>query len=323
MPVMSRLVVLGLAGAALVFVGVSAIMNAVFLASLGRTGPEAALLAAVSLAADLAKAVLPIVILQAWLAANRSRLLASLSLLVVVVGLSITSGMGFAASVRDGAAAARQAHHDSQARLRRDLQDIDQRLAPIAAVRDARIVRREIATLEAGWLFAAASNCTAPKSAAARRHCNSLDQLRVTMAEADTRDDLMEKREVARQQLAALDAAGSSRDSDAQLTALATMIGWSRDTIKVAMALWIAVTLEIGGFVLVGLAAAVATERRQGGSSPETAPEILTTSVGEVVMQPAASTTASQLPAIADRLYWQKQRRVRAVGRQPTLGGTP
>jgi hypothetical protein len=82
--------------AALMFIAVSAIMNALFLSSLGRTPLEVGLLAAVSLASDISKAVLPVLMVRAvWLRAWGNAAAAAL-LLMGVVALSLASGTGFA-----------------------------------------------------------------------------------------------------------------------------------------------------------------------------------------------------------------------------------
>ena len=53
--------------AAILFIAVSASMNAVFLSSFGRTAVETMLLSGVSIAGDAIKAVLPVIIMRAFM----------------------------------------------------------------------------------------------------------------------------------------------------------------------------------------------------------------------------------------------------------------
>ena len=73
--------------AALLFIGVSATMNALFLSSLGRTSLEVGLLAAVSIASDISKAVLPVLMLRSVLLRAWGNVAAAALLLLGVVAL--------------------------------------------------------------------------------------------------------------------------------------------------------------------------------------------------------------------------------------------
>ena len=83
---MSRLPLLLALTAAALFIAVSATMNSLFLGSLGRTPLEAGLFAAVSIAADLAKAVLPVALLAAL---ARRLLLTALAAAALLVATQI------------------------------------------------------------------------------------------------------------------------------------------------------------------------------------------------------------------------------------------
>ena len=109
---MSLLVHAAIAGSALIFIAVSAAMNAVFLSSLGQTTMETSLLAAVSLSADMAKAVLPVLVVRALFLRAWWHLALSSGMLGLLVALSLTSGTGFAALTRNAATANRVAHTD-------------------------------------------------------------------------------------------------------------------------------------------------------------------------------------------------------------------
>ena len=70
--------------AAMLFIMVSATMNAIFLSSLGRTAIECALFAIISVAADIVKAVLPVLIMRAVMLRAWGQCLAAVMMLSVV-----------------------------------------------------------------------------------------------------------------------------------------------------------------------------------------------------------------------------------------------
>ena len=116
MTILVRVLVLG---AALLFIMVSAAMNAVFLSSLGRTPIEATMLGLVSVASNAAKVALPVVLmraltLRAWVHAGAAGVM-----LVAAIGLSLASGTGFAASTRSSIVSQRDAHAAQLTRRRR------------------------------------------------------------------------------------------------------------------------------------------------------------------------------------------------------------
>ena len=150
---MNLLLLVAVALAALLFIAVSATMNALFLSSLGRTPIECGLLAAVSLASDIVKAVLPVVImraiiLRAWVQGGAAALM-----LAVVVALSLASGTGFAALTRGTVTASRAAQNDLLVARQRDLAEMErgpQRLRRRARRRSSRPISPAPASIGAG-----------------------------------------------------------------------------------------------------------------------------------------------------------------------------
>lgn len=130
---MAGILTFAMASAALLFIVLSATVNALFLSSIGRTPVEIALLAALSIAADVAKAGLPVVTVRAALVRAWGHLIAATLMLALVVMLSLASGIGFAALTRNAATSVREAKAQQVATWRRDLIELDaqlQRLSP-------------------------------------------------------------------------------------------------------------------------------------------------------------------------------------------------
>ena len=265
---MSWLVTLSVAAAALIFVALSATMNALFLSSLGRTPLEAALLAAVSVAADIAKAMLPVVLmraarLRAWL-----HVLAATAVLMVVVALSLTSGIGFAALIRDRAAAAHEAAKDTITRQRREILDIEQRLGQLGSPRATTVIDAALSHLAIDRRWTTTRGCAAIEGAQPRQFCSQYHGLRTERATAAERDRLEAARVAAQERLATqLD--GGQPAPDAQSRVLAEAFGVGRAIPLQILAFFLAGVVEVGSIVLILLVAGPAVSGwREPGSEP-------------------------------------------------------
>jgi hypothetical protein len=129
---MTLLLQAAIVSAALVFVAVSGTMNALFLSSLGRTPVEVGLLAAVSIASDITKAALPVILARAIMLRAVGQTLAVAVLLTFVVVLSLASGTGFTAMTRSSVTSAQDAQQHQLARLQTELNEIDRQIEALS-----------------------------------------------------------------------------------------------------------------------------------------------------------------------------------------------
>ena len=291
---MNAVLLIVVATAALVFITVSAVMNALFLSSLGRTGVEVALLAMVSVTADVVKAVLPIMIVRAIGLRAWGQGLPAAALLIVVVALSLASGTGFAALTRGTATAARDNQADRVAATKRELADVEAQIAALALARPITVVDAELSGLTVDRRWAATKFCTDITGPAARTYCADVFKLRVERAIAAERHDLVSRRLQLRASFEALSANASGTDSDPQAAALAELLGVDRKVPRLVMTTGLAVLLELGSVVLVLLLFGV-TLRDWREPEPAPAPPI-----------PPAKVLVS-VPEAKDRAYWRKQ----------------
>ena len=158
-----------IAAAAVVFIAVSAIMNALFLSSLGRTPVEVGLLAAVSIASDVVKAVLPVLVVRAVIVRAWAHCAIASLMLIVVVALSLASGTGFAALTRNTAVTARDAQADGLAAMRMELRDIEAGIEGLAPSRQAAVVEAEMAGLTVDRRWTLSKSCTDTSPTASER----------------------------------------------------------------------------------------------------------------------------------------------------------
>lgn len=277
--------------AALLFITISASINALFLSSFGRSPLETGLLTGVSIAGDVVKAVLPVVLarsvaLRAWGQASLCSVM-----LAIAIAMSIASGLGFAsamrsdaASVRDGAAAAVQVREA-------ELADVEQRLTALPAARTASEIVADIEAAKLDRTWATSKSCVQIVGTPVRQFCERLVRLRGEHDAAAERERHISSRKALREMIAGMRKSGSASEIDPQAGALAELLGIPRQTARVLLTGGIAIVLELGSIILILLAAGSALrEWREPGRQPPTP------------LEPVA------VPASTDRTYWQRQR---------------
>lgn len=283
--------------AAFLFIGVSATMNALFLSSLGRTSLEVALLAAVSVASDVSKAVLPVLIVRASLMRAWGNVGAAALMLIGVTALSLASGTGFTALMRDAAGATRQAHAERLAAIRQELREIGNRLAGLTSPRAADIIDVELSGLRIDRRWQSSKLCAEPTSASMRQFCTDIFRLQAELAAARERDKWIAARQQKRADLDALQSHGAGTDDDPQALVLSGLFGVAPQLARVVLTSWTAVILELGSLIMVLLAAGPAL---RGWREPG-------------ITEPLAPVPA-EIPVHADRHHWQRQRRGTTFG---------
>jgi len=288
MSVLIRVLVLG---AALLFIAVSGAMNAHFLSSLGRTPLEAGMLGAVSIASDAAKVALPVVMMRALALRAWVHAFAAALMLVAVVGLSLASGTGFAASTRSSIVSEREAHAGRIAARQRDLADLEQRMKTLAPSRPEAVIEAELTGKRVDRQWQATTGCTSPTTQAARVFCSEVFRLRTELETAKARTVLASQRREAAIALEAMQRGAPSGESDPQAAVIAELFGVDRKLPRVVLASWTAVILELGSVIMVLLAAGPAIGGWREPGIPESAPPV-----------------PAEIPVQPDRLHWRRQR---------------
>ena len=283
--------------AALLFIVVSATMNALFLSSLGRSPIEIGLLAAVSLAADLAKATLPVLVARAILLRAWGYAAVSALMLLFVVLQSLASGTGFIAMTRGAATSMHEARSEQLAQRRKELVDVEAEIAGLGAGQPVELIEADLATAKLDRRWTTSKSCTEVVSAAVRQYCGEVLRLyRLGRHEELHRRAVEERRQLAAN-IEALQVGGAERTSDHQVAAIAALFGVAREIPRVILTSSVAVTLELGSIFLVLLAAGPMLRGwREPGSEPPPEP------------------IPAPLPPQADRSHWQRQRRGATFG---------
>lgn len=246
---MQSLPTLFIATAAALFIALSATMNALFLSSLGRTTTEASILAMLSVAADVTKAVLPVVVLRAIVLRAWGQLAAASLMLGIVVALSLASGIGFAALTRGAATAARQADADVRSRTQLQIRDLDARLEQWPHGRTVGVLDVELARTMLNRLWTSSNSCSVVTGATVRQFCGEVLRLKSERAAAHDRSALMTERSALSARLA--DMLPGASESDPQAAALADVLGIDMSRLRRGLSVALAVTVELGSLILV------------------------------------------------------------------------
>lgn len=301
-PNMSSIIKGTVLAAALLFIAISASINALFLSSFGRGPLETGLLAGVSIAGDVVKAVLPVVLSRTLLQRAWGQAALCGLMLAVAIAMSVASGLGFAARLRSEAVTIREGASAALKAREAELADVEQRLAALPPARIVSAITTDIdaAKLDRSW--SASKSCNQIAGTAVRQFCERMVRLRGEYAAAGERERHDADRKTLREAISVLRKSGSDADADPQAGALAELLGIDRKTSRMLVTTAMAVVLELGSIVLILLAAGSSL---RGWYEPG--------------RQPTPPKEPVSVPASADRIHWQRQR----TQNQTTRRGVP
>ena len=276
--------VLGVAAAG-VLLAVSAVMNYKMGESLGRTPFDGQIYGAASAAADCFKALIPFFFFAAIRNKMWSQAAASAVVWVVVTAYSLTSAVGHAALNRNDSTGTRAVGAASYTDLRADLKRAEEQLSWIPQHRPAATVQSELdgAKTQRAWSFT--KSCTDITGKTGRDFCQQVHALSAEHASAVEAAGLEIRVSDIKKKLAGVRDQGVIGDADPQATLFSRLTGFDIPTVQTALALFIALLLEIGsGF---GMYVAFSQWRLYDRAAPE-APAIQPAPQPLVVPTPVA-----------------------------------
>lgn len=295
--------VLGVLGviAAGVLLLVSAAMNYRFGFSLGKTPADGQIYGAASAAADCFKALVPFFFFAAWRNRMWSQAFAAAIVWIVVTGYSMTSALGHAALNRLDMSGQRAAATADYKDLRADTKRAQDQLTWIPAHRPPTTVTAELNVHKAQRYWVVTKECTEVTGKNAREYCQQFHKLSAELASGREAEKLETRITDIGSKLAR--AAGGSvlAEVDPQASVLAKLTGVELETVQTALALFVALLIEIGsGF---GMYVAFAYWRMHG-HEPETAVVTASAAAGaplqaadETYALPAPYATEAEAPA--------------------------
>ena len=222
---------IGLA-AAVVLIGASATMNYLFAISLGKTWLEGQVLGAVSVAADILKAI--VVVLVAAAAHDGRRIFVVIGSLAFVLFsmASLVAATGFASQNRGAVIDGRSAARAELARAERDLAETERKLARLTSFRAKSVAEAALAGYEVDPRWRAAGACRQTVTPTLRDFCRAVSDLRQELAVAAEAARLESDTARQRARIEQLAASGANHAADPQAHLLAAAFGLNEGTVQ-------------------------------------------------------------------------------------------
>lgn len=243
-------------GAATILCAVTVAANGYFGMTLGATTTEKIIYAGASVAADVIKCSTVLMMMMLWRKRQFGLTCAAAVLGVTCLVWSIASAAGFALSSRDHTAAiyaTTKVAHDGWTTT---IQRAGQQLATVGHSRPPVVIEADLAgQLVPAAIWRRTAGCTELTRSESHAACAHVMALRQEMAAAQSATALEERITEARRHLAAAPVVGLT--ADPQVAGLAALVGAEELSLRRALALWLAVLVEVGsafGFTLAGAA---------------------------------------------------------------------
>ena len=260
-------VVGGIAGA--VLLAASAAMNFLFARSLGHGDLDGLVLGIVSVALDLLKAVLAVLVARAARDGRRSYVIIGGTVFCLITLVSLAASIGFTSSTRSARTSKQDALNTEMAVNDAKLKTLRAQMASLPVYRAQTILDELLVGVRQDRRWQDTKECNSAASQAGRTYCEALSRLRVERATAIEAQRLADV--IAREEKHATDLrlAGAGAESDPQSRVLAAMIGLEEAQMRRLLASLVALVVEITSGLAIYLM------RGSEGDFPSAAQEIL------------------------------------------------
>ena len=167
--------------AASMMIGVSLLLNFVFLASLGRDGPHGYVLGTGSVAADLMKALLPMFMAWAITQGRWVYVASAAPVFALLVVFSASNAIGFAGQNRNAVVGSREALNAEQILVETTLRELEADRTALPPHRPPSVVSELMAQAQQNRRFIASDSCKNASTPPSREFCDGyfrvLDEL--------------------------------------------------------------------------------------------------------------------------------------------------
>lgn len=253
-------------GFTIAVIALSMTMNGLFGYSLGTTELNARIFAALSVAGDGLKSLLPLFIDRQLADQNRRAAIAGSLMFLLLLAYAIASAVGFAAQNRGDQAASRDNLNAVLLDAGAGLKAAEARRAALSAHRLVGEIEAELAGLRKDRLWNATAECAEATWGAARAFCKRIEALRAELAVAAEDKALAAEIHQFRFEIKQAREAGAGRHSDLQAAAFRKIIGLDDASIRLGLAWLLAFAVE--AISCFGLFAVL---RRHPPGGPDTA----------------------------------------------------
>lgn len=231
--------------AAAALIATSGTMNYLFMRSLGRTALEGELLGTVSVAGDVMKALLPILLGFAMQARRRVYLCLGCTLFGICSIVSFTSCLGFMATNREAADATTL---EAQRRAK-NMKDVEEQLRSLPPYRPLTVLDEELNAMRTDRRWRSSKGCDEINASSSRVHCERYFKLRSERGWAEQAARLEERINLARKQLDAIGVGVGAREAHAQVRTIAHVLGVEATAARGFVLMLITVLVELGSAI--------------------------------------------------------------------------
>ncbi len=258
-----RIVLSGLGvTASLVMLLASALMNYLFLSSLGKTLLEAQVLGAVSASADCLKALLPFFIAWGWRSGRYSIVVPGIAVWILFSGFSLLSALGFSASNRGAIIESRDTLAAQYQRLQSDLKTVQSNLSRLPQSRASAVLQQEMSRHQQNVRWTNTKRCMNATLTESRGYCQKYFSLRSELAAAKEYAKLQSQSQALKNKINKLRLAGAEADADPQVSLLSRIFGQSAESIRLTLTVIVALLVELGSSLGLYLSASHSPARK-------------------------------------------------------------
>ena len=290
--------------AVLVFLAASAAMNAHFWLAQGKSDLEGQILAGVSVAGDLFKAMLPFFIAAALAQRSWLKALVGSGMFAIILAFSLMSALGFASGNRGAVTGPREAMSKRYEAVVAEISEIDTQISKVGDIPDIRVVEAAIARHKTDVRWRTSKLCEDPTADKSRDFCAEYFTMQSKLATAMSGKVLVDRKATLRSERDKLSAQGAEQAADPQASLLAKLLkaagnSWAdASTMQTVVLVLIAVMIElVAAFGLWLCAAGLVKETpattgrfpQQRQRRPEPASEVVEASPFLTAPMPAAS----------------------------------
>lgn len=265
------------------------------------TGHERWLYGAVFALLDALKTVLPVIAAAAFVAGLASKGRAAVTMFVLLSALSFTAEIGLYATTKSEAVGDAKAAHVRYEEAKAAKAKADADLAAIGATRPLGEIAGELAALKRDRLYDRSKQCAEATAPESRELCANVDRLAGEQGKALEAAAFRQAAANAAVELQKQDVATAMRAIDPQAEALAKLISpiaaVDPDTVRTALAVLIALLIELGSGLGPWLASPSSTTRAKTAETPTPSEEPLVPAIPTVHVDEPANDAGEVLVA--------------------------
>ena len=233
--------------AALVMIAASCALNFDYWSGQGETARESLILGAVSVAADVLKAALPVLIVLAVRAGRIVYAGAASIAFVLFLTASLLASVGFLNKTRGAKVGTQEALTARYLLVRQELGELADKLARLSATASVASIEARLKAQQQNWRWTSTKQCTDATATASRAFCSNYFAERERLGTAVAAARLTARRNKLRTEVTRLQQMGATQAADPQVQMVARFVPWiTASDAKLALTMFIAVFIEFG-----------------------------------------------------------------------------